>query len=115
MADAELPQGAGLIGGAFALQLDAFRQIAALPNGLWLALLIVLLAGLSLAIGQSIILFINRVKPGRFFFSLLLNAILFGFGFLFLALSTWLIGLLPGFVRVPFPTLVSVLGLGYAP
>ncbi|RMF63631.1 MAG: CAAX protease, partial [Cyanobacteria bacterium J069] len=32
-----------------------------------------------------------------------------------LALSTWLIGLLPGFVRVPFPTLVSVLGLGYAP
>jgi len=104
-----------LIGGAFSLQFDAFRRIVTLPGGLWLALLIVLLAGLSLGVGQSIILFVNRVKPSRFVFSLLLNAILFAFGFLFLALSTWLIGLLPGFVRVPLPTLVTVLGLGYAP
>ncbi|GAB4467495.1 MAG: hypothetical protein OHK0037_24310 [Elainellaceae cyanobacterium] len=115
MAETAWNQAAELIGGAFSLQIEAFRRIATLPGGLWLALLIVLLAGLALGVGQSIILFVNRVKPSRFVFSLLLNAILFAFGFLFLSLSTWLIGLLPGFARVPFPTLVTVLGLGYAP
>lgn len=104
-----------IIGGAFAFRFNAFQEIATLPNGLWLALLIVLLSGLSLAVGQSIILFINRVRPGRFAFSLLLNAALFTFGFLFLALSTWLIGLLPGFASVPLLTLIKVLGLSYAP
>ncbi len=103
------------VGGAFALQAEAFRSIASLPNGLWLSLLVVLLSGLSLAVGQSIILFINRVKPARFVFSLILNAVLFTFGFVFLTLSTWLICLLPWSVHVPFLTLLKVLGLGYAP
>jgi predicted Abi (CAAX) family protease len=74
-----------------------------------------LLAGLSLAVGQSIILFINQVKPIRFVFSLLLNAILFAFGFLFLVFSVWLIGWMPGFVHVPARDLVRALGLSYAP
>jgi predicted Abi (CAAX) family protease len=104
-----------LLGGAFALKLDAFQRIARVPNGLWLALLIVLLSGLSIAVGQSIILFINRVKPGRFAFSLLLNAVLFTFGFIFLTLSTWLICLLPKSPHIPLLTLIEVFGLGYAP
>jgi len=103
------------IGWVLALNREAFRQIANFPSASWIALALVLLAGLSLAIGQSVILFINRVKPWRFFFSLLLNAFLFLFGFLFLALSTWLICLLPWSVYVPFPKLITVLGLGYAP
>lgn len=115
MTDTALSRVGELIGGAFGLQREVFRLIATLPDGLWLALLVVLLAGLSLSIGQSIILFINRVKPLRFCFSLLLNAVLFAFGFLFLALSTWLICLLPSSVHVSFPSLVAVLGLGYAP
>lgn len=104
-----------IVGGAFALNQEAFQQIATLPQGLWLALLVVLLSGLGLAVGQSIILFINRVRPGRFLFSLLLNAVLFTFGFIFLALSTWLICLVPWSIHVPFRTLIKVLGLGYAP
>lgn len=115
MIETALNQGHELLGGAFAFRLDAFRRIAILPGGLWFALLVVLLSGLSLAVGQSIILFINRVKPGRFAFSLLLNAVLFTFGFVFLALSTWLICQLPGLVQVSFLTLIKVLGLGYAP
>lgn len=94
---------------------EAFQTIVHLPDGMLLALLVVVLAGLSLSIGQSIILFINRIKPARFVFSLLLNAILFTFGFLFLVLSTWLICLLPWSVNVPFLTLMKVLGLSYAP
>ncbi|MBE9012955.1 CAAX protease, partial [Pseudanabaenaceae cyanobacterium LEGE 13415] len=104
-----------LIGGAFALQSDTFREVAALSGGLWFALIVVTLAGLSIAIAQSIVLFVSRVKPGRFIFCLLINAVLFTFGFIFLTLSTWLLGFVPGSPRVPLIALIKVFGLGYAP
>ncbi|XQQ04973.1 MAG: CAAX protease [Leptolyngbya sp. IPPAS B-1204] len=104
-----------LLGGAFLLSQDAFRTVVRLPQGQTLAILVVLLAGLSLAIGQSIILFVNQIKPLRFVFSLVLMAILFVFGFLFLVFSTWLVGWLPGFARLPWGSLVRALGLSYAP
>lgn len=104
-----------LISGSFFLSQEAFRRIVSLAEGHTIALLIVLLAGLSLAVGQSIILFINQVKPIRFIFSLLLNGILFVFGFLFLVFSTWLIGWLPGFAQLSWDDLVEALGLSYAP
>ena len=104
-----------LMGGIFSFNSDAFQTIVNLPDGILLALLVVVLAGLSLSVGQSIILFINRIKPARFLFSLLLNAILFTFGFLFLVFSTWLICLLPWSVNVPLFTLIKVFGLSYAP
>ena len=115
MTDTASSQWHEVIGGAFAFQSDAFQAVATSLNGLWLALLVVLLSGLSLAVAQSIILFISRVKPGRFAFSLLLNAVLFTVGFIFLTLSTWIICLLPGTVHVPLLTLIKVFGLGYAP
>ena len=61
---------------------EAFRIATTLPAGLKLALGVVVLAGLSQEIGQIVILFLNRIKPGRFVFSLLINALLFAFGFL---------------------------------
>ncbi|MDX2229981.1 MAG: CAAX protease [Leptolyngbyaceae cyanobacterium bins.349] len=115
MNETAFSRGGELVGGAFGLSQNAFRLIDLLPGGIWLALLVVLLAGLSLSIGQSIVLFINRVKPTRFVFSLLINAILFTFGYIFLVLSTWLLTLLPGSVNVPLSTLFKVLGLAYAP
>ncbi|MGV0028887.1 CAAX protease [Phormidesmis priestleyi] len=45
----------------------------------------------------------------------MLNAILFGFGFLFLVSSVWLIGWLPGFVHMSWRDLIRALGLSYAP
>jgi predicted Abi (CAAX) family protease len=104
-----------LLTGAFGLKLEAFQDIITFADGLSWALLVVLLAGLSLGFGQSIILFINRVKPSRFIFSLLLNTVLFTFSFLFWVGSTWLIGQLPWSVSTSFYSLVKVLGLGYAP
>lgn len=115
MADPLLYQLSDLISGSFALNQEAFQTIVRLSQGRSIALLVVLLAGLSLAIGQSIILFVNQVKPVRFIFSLLLNAVLFVFGFLFLVSSTWLIGWLPGFVHLSWRDLVRALGLSYAP
>ncbi|MFB2877605.1 CAAX protease [Floridanema aerugineum] len=104
-----------LIGEVFSFNSDAFETIVNLSDGMPLALLVVVLAGLSLSVGQSIILFINRIKPTRFVFSLLLNAILYTFGFLFLVFSTRLICLLPWSVKAPFLQLMKVLGLSYAP
>jgi predicted Abi (CAAX) family protease len=104
-----------LIGYVFALNDEAFRVAVSLPGGTRLALLVVLVSGLSQGIGQSIMLFINRVRPTRFAISLVINAILFVFGFLALVLSTWLITLFPGAEKVAFSQLVTVLGLAYAP
>ncbi len=115
MTDQLLTQFGDLIGGSFGLSQAAFRRLVGLPEGQTLAILVVLAAGLSLAVGQSIILFINRVKPVRFVVSLLLNAVLFVFGFFFLVFSTWLIGWLPGFTQIPWRDLVYALGLSYAP
>jgi predicted Abi (CAAX) family protease len=104
-----------LLGRAFELDAEVFRQINLLPNGLTLALSCVLAAGLSLAFGQSIILFVNRVTPIRFIFSLLISAVLYVFGFLFLVLSTWLICQVPWSVKISLVTLLKVFGLSYAP
>ena len=104
-----------VLGYVFALNEEAFRIATSAPVGLQLALLVVLLAGLSQGIGQCIVLFLNQVKPVRFVFSLLINAVLFAFGFLALVGSTWLITLVPWSVHVSFAALVTVLGLAYAP
>lgn len=66
-----------ILGWVFVLNGEVFRRVATANGGMALAMLVVVLAGLSLAIGQSIILFINRVRPIRFVFSLLINAILY--------------------------------------
>jgi len=104
-----------VLGYVFALNAEAFRIATTLPVGLKLSLVVVLLAGLSQEIGQSVILFLNQVKPIRFVFSLVINAVLFAFGFLALVGSTWLITLVPWSEHVSFSALVTVLGLAYAP
>ncbi|MFQ4145854.1 CAAX protease [Chlorogloeopsis sp. ULAP02] len=104
-----------LLAGVFSFNAEVFQQISILPNGFTLALLIVLISGLSQAIAESIILFINRVQPVRFIFSLLINAVLYTFGYLFLVFSSWLICLISSSINFPFNTLARVLGLSYAP
>ncbi|MEG3439060.1 hypothetical protein V0288_18185 [Pannus brasiliensis CCIBt3594] len=103
------------IGRVFLLQSDVFRQVSDAPDGWILTLGIVFGAGLSLAIAEAIILFINRVKPLRFVLSLLISAVLFAFGYLFLVSSTWLIDFLPGTLKISFPVLLKVFGISFAP
>ena len=66
-----------VLGYVFALNAEAFRIATTVPTGLQLALVVVLLAGLSQGIGQGIVLFLNQVKPIRFAISLAINALLF--------------------------------------
>lgn len=44
-----------ILGWVFGLNSEVFQRVAASPGGLTFAIFVVLLAGLSLAIGQSII------------------------------------------------------------
>lgn len=55
------------------------------------AFLVLVLAGLSEAAGESVVLFLNRVRPRYFARSLVINALIFAFTFLFLAASIWLV------------------------
>ncbi|MBK8051394.1 MAG: hypothetical protein IPK16_32445 [Anaerolineales bacterium] len=47
------------------------------PYSFWLVLGVMFLAGVSTLLGQSVILFINRVRRGRFVVSLVTNGLLF--------------------------------------
>ena len=104
-----------ILGWVLALKSQAFEQINTLPNGSTVAIIVVLVAGLSQTAAHSVILFLNRVNPVRFIFSLLIGAILFAFGYLFLVCSTWAIGFAPFTIEVPFNVLARTLAFGYAP
>jgi hypothetical protein len=104
-----------VVGGALRLQAEAFHDVPypgpAGAVGLWIALL----AGLSQAVGQAFILFVNRVRPLRFALCLLVEALLFLLGFLTWALSTWLvIRLAFAYPIEPLPV-IRALGVAHAP
>lgn len=100
---------------ALLLREHAFHVIQALASGSSLALVIVLLAGLSTAVGQSVVLFVNRVKPRRFVVSLLVSSSLYVFVYLFWALSIWLVGRYLLGSEQSLARVARAVGLGYAP
>jgi hypothetical protein len=104
-----------LIGRALGLDGTAFLSIQRMPEGLWLALAVVLLAGISEAVGQSIVLFANRVKPRRFVVSLLLSGLLYTSSFVILTVSVWLVATYLYGSQKSLDTVTRAVGLGYAP
>lgn len=81
----------------------------------WLILAVALLAGASQLLGQSVVLFINRVKPGRFVFTLILNGVLFALSLIVWATTIWLVGLWLFEVDRTWGTVVRLVSLGSAP
>jgi hypothetical protein len=104
-----------LVQGAMALQLEVFHLIETLPNGTKVAVYVLLLAGLSQAIAQSLVLFINQVTPIRFILSLGLSAILFVISTGFWVWSIWSVSHVLYGADTAFLTVFRVLGLAYAP
>jgi predicted Abi (CAAX) family protease len=107
-----------LVWGTLTLNPEVYTQISTISGGKTVALTIVIIAGLSQAIGQCVVLFINRVKPLRFFFSLGIAAILFVFAYIFWAISVWLGSHFLSGTRLTELELIAVLrtlGLSYAP
>ena len=103
------------LGGVMQLRGSAYVEAVALRPGVFVALAIVLAAGLSEAFGQSIVLFANRVRPARFVFSLFVDALLFTFGYGFLVLSTWAVTRLPQTAHLSLRELAIVIAMSYAP
>src|SRR5437588_4729781 len=90
--------------GAMRLDPAAFEAVEPAGTGL-LITTIVFLAGVSEMIGQSVVLFANRVESGRFVLSLLLNESLFIVSVFILSGSIW------GIAKVLFHTDVPYIGL----
>lgn len=75
------------------LDVGLWRELKANPDEVrfQFALWVVVLAGVSEAVSQSVVLFMNRVKPRRFVLSLLTSAVIFAAGYFFYVASVELI------------------------
>lgn len=87
------------------------RADQALP----VALGVSFVAGVSLLLGQSVILFLNRAGPLRFLLSLLIHGAVITGGLIVTALVLWLVGgyLFP--LRPTFPQMLALTAVSYAP
>ncbi len=76
-----------------ALRLDpaAVQIVEADPHGGLIALGVAFVGGVSLLLGQSVVLFLNRIRPGRFVASLLLNGVVFTTGWIATCIVLWLV------------------------
>lgn len=100
---------------ALALDGAAFATLEAHAHGLRLALWVLAAAGLSSTLGQSVVLFANRVPPGRFAASLLLSTALFVVTTLLWATSLSLVAEHLFDRSRPLATAVRTVGLAHAP
>ena len=104
-----------LISGVLLLNPETFTAINNLPLGLIASILVVLLAGLSQTFGQSVMLFVNRVRPLRFMLSVAIAAVIFVFNYNFWVLSTWLVATWWFGVDLSLLEIIKTLGFSYAP
>ncbi len=86
-----------LVGGAMRLDPAAYRAVFGLTNDpTRMVLWIVLIAGLARMIGQSVVLFANRVQPKRFVLSLMWGAVKFLLDVMVVVTIIWAIANLIG-------------------
>ncbi len=104
-----------LVGGALRLDPEAFRAIETSVNADFITLTILLLAGISVALGQSVVLLANKVTPRRFAISLLLNGILFVGSLIIWSAVFALVGRFVYGVSIPFSQFSRMVSLAYAP
>lgn len=100
---------------AMKLNPQVFVDVARSPNGIYFALTIVALAGLSETIGQSLILFVNRVRPRRFIPAVLIGVLSYVIGYLLWTASVFLVVRYGFDVTASWVTIAAVVGVAYAP
>jgi hypothetical protein len=79
------------------------------------ALAVAGLGGASLLLGESVVLFLNRVPPVRFALSLLLNGVIFAGELAVWAATIWWLGTRGLGADVTLTTMVNLVALGAAP
>lgn len=100
-----------------ALTLDPrlYEFVATNPQSRWLVLGVAFLGGASVLVGQSVVLFVNRVRRGRFLFSLALNGVMYIISYFVWGVTIAVIGhLLFNFNPGPW-AIVRMVGLSTAP
>ncbi|MCG8346585.1 MAG: hypothetical protein MI924_02240 [Chloroflexales bacterium] len=100
-----------------ALQLDPalYQTVENSPQSTYLIFAVVMLAGASQLLGQSVALFVNRVSPSRFVASLILNGILFAVSLVIWAITIWLIGTFIFASETSLGKVIRIVCLGSAP
>lgn len=98
-----------------ALSTEGLASILQRPGIGRTALLIVALAGISEAVGESVVLFANRIRRVRFGLSLLISALLFVFTYLFQAASIYIVARFAFGADASLGTVAVIVGLAYAP
>jgi hypothetical protein len=106
---------AQVIGMALRFTRDLPQAVLALPHPGLLALAVAVLAGISQLIGDSVILFVNRVRPGRFVAALGFNGLLFALSLAVEGVVVWLTARYVFGVSEPLWMGVLVAFLGSAP
>jgi predicted Abi (CAAX) family protease len=115
MTDTFVQQFWELVWGALTFNPNIFIGLGNYGFGQGVAITIILLAGLSQAVGQSIVLFINKVKPLRFFLSLGMATLIFFATYLFWVISLWVVVDLIFGAQFKVTYVAIALALGYAP
>ncbi|MCB0062773.1 MAG: hypothetical protein KDE19_11680 [Caldilineaceae bacterium] len=94
---------------------DVFQVVINGWLGVGVAAGVAFLGGVSLLVGQSVILFVNRVRPPRFFASLLLNGVLYVGDLLVWAWAVRLAARLLLGVQIPLWESIALMFLTAAP
>ena len=104
-----------IFGAALRLNPAVYTLVPLSPQGLRVAVAIVLLACVSEAAGQSIVLFLNRVRPQRFGLALTIGVLTNLAGYGIWTLTIWLAGRVLFGSDSGLRTVAGVVGLAYAP
>ena len=105
------------LGITYALRLnpDAYKFVVTYPESKWVVLGIIFLAGVSTLIGQSVVLFLNRVRRERFYFSMVLNGLMFIISYLVWGAVIYITGRVLFREDVTFGEMFRLVGLSTAP
>lgn len=103
------------IGLALQLSPTLVPVVESYPQSRYVVFTIALLAGGSLLLGQSVTLFVNRVRPLRFVASLLLNGFTFSIGLIVWGVTIWVSGVYLFAGAPDLGVVIRIVALGSAP
>ena len=101
--------------GVMRLDPEVFTTVLNTPGAGWVALAIAFVAGISDMLGQSVVLFANRVSPRRFGVSVVASALVLIVSIFFYTFSIWLIVKFVFFLPSRFGNILILVALSYAP
>jgi hypothetical protein len=104
-----------LIGGALSLNGTVLLAARDDPRAYLAAVLLGVAAGVSLTLGQSVVLFANRVPPGRFAATLFAGALVFVARLALWSIAIWLVGVISPRYALPLRITFLAVCFGQAP